>query len=235
MNVDRGLRPIDASAHTRPGRRKARRTYDGIRAASHFRARCRRRTGVSGGESGRRDRAGDGPLCGRVIPTDGGDVLARIYRAGPPEGLPVVVYFHGGGWVVGSVVASDPFCRRLAREAGCVVVSVDYPLAPENPYPAAVRSSIAAIKWASERAGAWGGDRERLVVFGDSAGGIWLRLPYATFRRSRTAASCARFSPTRRHRGSGRCQRPIRAAVATRRIGPIVVLRKVPPRRTSRQ
>jgi acetyl esterase len=111
-------------------------------------------------------------LCvDEIIPTDGGDVLARIYRAGPPEGQPVVVYLHGGGWVVGSVVASDPFCRRLAHEAGCVVVAVDYPLAPEHPYPAAVRSSIAAIKWASERAGEWGGDRERLVVFGDSAGG----------------------------------------------------------------
>jgi acetyl esterase len=111
-------------------------------------------------------------LCvDEMIPTDGAEVLARIYRSGPSEAQPVVVYFHGGGWVVGSVAASDPFCRRLAREAECVVVSVDYPLAPEYPYPAAVRASIAAIEWASERAAEWGGDRERLVVLGDSAGG----------------------------------------------------------------
>ena len=111
-------------------------------------------------------------LCvNEMIPIEGSEVLARIYRAGPSAAQPVVVYFHGGGWVVGSVAASDPFCRNLAQAVGCVVVSVDYPLAPEHPYPAAVLSAIAAIEWASDRAKVWGGDPERLVVLGDSAGG----------------------------------------------------------------
>ena len=111
-------------------------------------------------------------LCvDEIIPLEGIEVPARIYRAVPSAAQPVVVYLHGGGWVVGSVAASDPFCRRLAQVADCVVVSVDYPLAPEHPYPAAVLSAIAAITWASDRAKGWGGDRERLVVLGDSAGG----------------------------------------------------------------
>ncbi len=111
-------------------------------------------------------------LCvDEMVRMEGSEVPARIYRVGPSAAQPVVVYLHGGGWVVGSVAASDPFCRRLAQVADCVVVSVDYPLAPEHPYPAAVLSAIAAIKWASDRAKEWGGDRERLVVLGDSAGG----------------------------------------------------------------
>jgi acetyl esterase len=111
-------------------------------------------------------------LCvNELIPMEGGEVPARIYRARPSAAQPVVVYFHGGGWVVGSVAASDPFCRHLAQAAECVVVSVDYPLAPEHPYPAAVLSAIAAIEWASDHAKGWGGDPERLVVLGDSAGG----------------------------------------------------------------
>ena len=111
-------------------------------------------------------------LCvDEMIPMEGSEVPARIYGATRFAAQPVVVYLHGGGWVIGSVAASDPFCRRLAQAADCVVVSVDYPLAPEHPFPAAVLSAIAAIKWASDSAKEWSGDPERLVVLGDSAGG----------------------------------------------------------------
>jgi acetyl esterase len=97
-------------------------------------------------------------------------VAVRIYRAALPD-RPVVVYLHGGGWVVGSIAASDAFCRRLVGEAGCTLVSVDYRLAPEHPFPAGVEDAVAAIEWTAARAGSWGADRERLVVLGDSAGG----------------------------------------------------------------
>ncbi|WP_054564165.1 alpha/beta hydrolase [Frankia sp. R43] len=104
-------------------------------------------------------------------------VPVRVYRARRrPQaqagaGLPVVVYFHGGGWVIGSVASSDSFCRRLVHAADCVLVSVGYPLAPEHPYPHAVDSAVAAIAWSAAHAPEWGGDPARLVVLGDSAGG----------------------------------------------------------------
>jgi acetyl esterase len=95
---------------------------------------------------------------------------ARIYHAAAKD-RPVVVYLHGGGWVVGSVAASDAFCRRLVDAAACTVVSVDYRLAPEHPFPAGVEDAVVAIEWTAARSGSWGADPKRLVVLGDSAGG----------------------------------------------------------------
>jgi acetyl esterase len=96
-------------------------------------------------------------------------IAVRHYHAASPD-RPVVVYLHGGGWVVGSVAASDAFCRRLVREGECTLVSVDYRLAPEHPFPAGVEDAVTAIEWTAERAASWGADRGRLVVLGDSAG-----------------------------------------------------------------
>lgn len=103
---------------------------------------------------------------------DAGDhrVPVRVYGLVSEVPVPLVVYFHGGGYVVGSVRSSDAFCRRLVHAVPCVLVSVDYRLAPEHPFPAALDDAVAAIRWARERAGAWGADAERLVAFGDSAG-----------------------------------------------------------------
>jgi acetyl esterase len=101
----------------------------------------------------------------------GGGLAARSYR---PEGegpLPVVVYFHGGGWLIGSVRAYDIVCRALANASGAVVLSVEYRLAPEHRFPAAVDDAWAATCWAAEHAAALGGDPSRLAVAGDSAGG----------------------------------------------------------------
>lgn len=105
------------------------------------------------------------------VPGPGGDVPVRIYR---PEGdapAPVLVWYHGGGWVIGDVETSDPTARKLCRRAGVVVVSVDYRLAPEHPFPAAPDDAWAALRWVADHIGEHGGDPARLAVGGDSAGG----------------------------------------------------------------
>jgi acetyl esterase len=83
----------------------------------------------------------------------------------------LLVFFHGGGWTVGDLDSYEPLCRTLANEARCAVLSVDYRLAPEHPFPAAVDDAYAATFWASEHAGMLGVDRARIAVGGDSAGG----------------------------------------------------------------
>ncbi len=106
-----------------------------------------------------------------TIPGPGGDIPARVYADSRAAGLPMLVYYHGGGWVVGSVESHDTACRRLARASGCLVVSVDYRLAPEHKFPAAVEDAGAALEWLAANGAALGGDPARLAVGGDSAGG----------------------------------------------------------------
>jgi len=97
-------------------------------------------------------------------------ISARLYR--PRSGtLPLLVYFHGGGWVVGSVAVSDPFCRAVANASGCAVVSVEYRLAPEDRYPAAADDAYAATRWSADHASDLGIDASRIAVGGSSAGG----------------------------------------------------------------
>ena len=88
-----------------------------------------------------------------------------------PEPLPTVAFFHGGGFVICDLDTHDDMCRAIAGETGALVVSVDYGLAPEHRYPAAAEDAYAATKWIAEHAGSLGGDADRLVVAGDSAGG----------------------------------------------------------------
>ncbi|HUG06193.1 MAG TPA: alpha/beta hydrolase [Candidatus Limnocylindria bacterium] len=97
-------------------------------------------------------------------------VPARLYR--PRSGtLPLLVYLHGGGWVVGSVATADAFCRAIANASGCAVVSVEYRLAPEDRYPAAADDAYAATRWSSDHASDLGIDMSRIAVGGSSAGG----------------------------------------------------------------
>ena len=105
------------------------------------------------------------------IPGPGGEIPIRLYY---PKGDPpfaVVVYFHGGGWVIGDLDSHHALCHALSKSSGCLVVAVDYRLAPENRYPAAVEDAYAAICWVADNAEGIQADARRIAVGGDSAGG----------------------------------------------------------------
>jgi len=103
---------------------------------------------------------------------DGHEVPLRVYRpAESREALPVVAFFHGGGWVLGNTRMYDPLCTFIARNVGVVVVSVDYRLAPEHRAPTAVNDCVDAVRWLGSHADSLGGNASRLAVCGDSAGG----------------------------------------------------------------
>jgi acetyl esterase len=110
-------------------------------------------------------------IVNRTIAGPLGDIPIRIYTPEGSSQFPVVVYFHGGGWVIGNPDTVDATCRMLANHASAVVVSVDYRLAPEQKFPAAVADCYATTQWVAENAGALGGDPQRIAVAGDSAGG----------------------------------------------------------------
>jgi len=107
----------------------------------------------------------------RTIPGPTGDIPVRIYSQAAEAVLPAVVYFHGGGWTIGDVACYDQVCRKLALATGLTVISVDYRLAPEHTFPAAVEDCYAVAKWIAEHADELGVDGSRLAVAGDSAGG----------------------------------------------------------------
>lgn len=105
---------------------------------------------------------------------DGSALLARLYRprdSAPDAVLPLLIYFHGGGWCIGDVDSYDGLCRALANASACAVLSVDYRLAPEHPFPAAVDDARFALQWAAEQADLLGVDAGRIALGGDSAGG----------------------------------------------------------------
>jgi acetyl esterase len=108
-----------------------------------------------------------------VVEMNGGPLALRLYRpAGKPDTavLPGLVYFHGGGLVAGSLDTHDPICRSLSNASGCEVVSVDYRLGPEHPFPAAIEDGCAASRWIAAHAAELGIDPRRIGICGDSAG-----------------------------------------------------------------
>ncbi len=111
-----------------------------------------------------------GSVADLTVPGPAGDLPARVYRPAQEGPVPTVMLFHGGGWVIGDLDTHDNTARSICRDCSAVVVSVDYRLAPEAPFPAAVEDAVAATRWAAERLDELGGS-DRLAVAGDSAGG----------------------------------------------------------------
>ncbi len=125
---------------------------------------------------------GDVPPVAVEIDVDAASVPCRLYDPRERPGAPVVVFAHGGGWTMGSVATHEGVCRELARASGCAVLSVDYRLAPEHPYPAALEDIEQAVAWLRRAGGAMGLDVTRLAIAGDSAGG---HLAAVAARRAR--------------------------------------------------
>jgi acetyl esterase len=107
----------------------------------------------------------------REIPGPAGPLRIRIYTPNGPGPWPVLIYFFGGGWSLGTLDTSDDVCRRLTNGAGCVTVAVSYRLAPENKFPAAVEDCYAGTAWVAAHAAELGADGSRIAVGGDSSGG----------------------------------------------------------------
>ncbi|GAB3672761.1 alpha/beta hydrolase [Halopiger thermotolerans] len=130
-----------------------------LRLFSHVMSRIRNRNGPSVGRT-----------IDRTIPGPDGDRDARLYLPSASGPHPTIVFFHGGGFVLGSIETHDWLCRHLTRASGCAVLSVDYRLAPEHPFPAAVEDAYAAVEWAAANPDMVAGNG-RIAVAGDSAGG----------------------------------------------------------------
>lgn len=105
-----------------------------------------------------------------TVPGRGDDIPVRVYRPATTAPHGTLVYFHGGGWVLGNVDTHDLPCRQLCVDLAMTVVSVDYRLAPEHPFPAGIEDAVDATKWALTHVAELGGDAERVVIGGDSAG-----------------------------------------------------------------
>ncbi len=106
-----------------------------------------------------------------TLPGPAGDIPYRLYSPDPGKSLPTMLHYHGGGWVIMNPGTHDDLCRRIVSGAGCNFISVDYRLAPEAKYPAAVDDCYAALCWVAENASSLGVDASKLGVIGDSAGG----------------------------------------------------------------
>ena len=125
-----------------------------------------------------------------VLPGAGGPIAARLYVPDAVKPLPVLAYFFGGGWVLGSLDTAEPVCRRLANAAACAVASIAYRRAPEDPFPAAVEDCYAATCWLAEHGDGHGLDATRLAVGGASSGGN-LAAAVAMLARDRGRPSLA--------------------------------------------
>jgi len=112
-----------------------------------------------------------GDISHELIPGPEGDLLARIYRPKGEGPFPVLVYFHGGGWVIANLDTYDSSCRALSNAANCMVVSVAYRQAPEHKFPAAAEDAYAALQWVMANTAKLKGDPKRVAVGGESAGG----------------------------------------------------------------
>ena len=109
-------------------------------------------------------------ITDRTIPGPAGGIPVRVYRPSDATSLPMLVFIHGGGFTMGDLDSHDSLCRALANASGCVLVAVDYRLAPEHPFPAGIDDAYAAATWVHEHADDLGGDAIRIAIGGDSGG-----------------------------------------------------------------
>ena len=107
----------------------------------------------------------------RNVKNEDHEYTIKIYQPSKETSLPVVLFFHSGGFVKGDVEYSEAFCRKLSNGSNCIVVSVNYRLAPEHPFPASIEDSYHALQWIHQHAGEFGGDPNKIVVAGESSGG----------------------------------------------------------------
>lgn len=121
------------------------------------------------------------------IPGPAGDIPARLWAASDEPGLPVLLYLHGGGFVVGGTNTCEGMCSQVAAQSGAAVVAIDYRLAPEHKYPAALEDCMAALRWLAEHGASLGLDTRRIAVGGDSAGGTLSALVALMARDERIA------------------------------------------------
>jgi acetyl esterase len=151
------------------------------------------------------------------VPGPAGSIAIRAYR---PQGLgneaqPALIYVHGGGWVLGSIDTHDKVSRRLAQTCGCIVIAIDYRLAPEHPFPAGPEDVIAASRWVLDNARTLGLDEHRIGIAGDSAGGNLSAVTAVANRGRHGPALCCQvliYPSTDNSPGSE--QRPSRVAQA---------------------
>lgn len=120
------------------------------------------------------------------IDSPGGAISIRIYTPGGQGAFPILVFFHGGGFVLGNLETTDNICRYFANGAECIVVSVDYRLAPEHKFPSAVEDAYFATKWVEDNALSFNGDPARIAVGGESAGGNLAAVVSIISREKRT-------------------------------------------------
>ena len=130
-------------------------------------------------------------IINQTIPGPAGEIPIRIYIPVENKILPVALFFHGGGWVQGNLDSHDNVVRYLAARSGCIMVSVDYRLAPENPFPAAVEDAYTALTWVEGNAKSFKGDPTKIAVMGDSAGGN-LSAVVAMMARDKNGPSISR-------------------------------------------
>lgn len=132
-------------------------------------------------------------VVNRTVSTAALDLPIRIYYPRSASVLPVLVYFHGGGFVLGSLDSHDSLLRRVALGADCIVVSVDYRLAPEHRFPAAADDALAAVRWVQQNTGEIGGNSRQIAVGGDSAGGNLATVSTLQLRDAAAALPCGQL------------------------------------------
>jgi len=135
-------------------------------------------------------------VADRTLDVDGRDIPARSYRPGTATPHGTLVFFHGGGWAIGDLESHDIACRHLCNGLGMTVLSVDYRLAPEHPFPAGIDDAVAATRWALANVAELGGDREQVLVGGDSAGGNFAAIVAQELRAERLAAQVLIYPAT---------------------------------------